>query len=446
MHRPTARPTRAALLLSLLLALAQLAHAQGPRVGDMAPSIELDAWIGVEPGAEPTLERLRGKLVMLEFWGTWCPPCVRSMAHVQEIRDRYADLGLVVVAISNEAREIVEPFVRRNGYTSYFGCDPELAVVRAYGISQWPTTFLLDADGRIGWIGTPFDAEARIERLLRLPADAAGNLVAWGRALERGPSPALRFALERVIEKRPRDFDLARWAQVMRGASLSDSDAAQATPADPGELLTRFARAKDAEERSAALAGLASAGAQHFDLLAWARAERRSSWPLSSEELEQALSSKRYAEVLEALLHRAPSAEAIALAAADTGLAAWCGTRAPEARARAKKGLMAEHWLFTGLEPSNSQAFWTDLGVGGLREATSSGPLRELELGSDLLTPACASTFVDEELTLHLTLNTLASQRLFERERLERQAAAERAELLRTLRARYGERTPAATR
>ena len=92
------RLARVALALVAPLHGAAAHTLQAPAVGQPAPEIRLDAWVGVEPGAEPTSERLRGKLVMVEFWGTWCAPCVQAMPHVQELHDRYGEPGLVVLA------------------------------------------------------------------------------------------------------------------------------------------------------------------------------------------------------------------------------------------------------------------------------------------------------------------------------------------------------------
>src|SRR5580765_3863807 len=89
-----------AACFALPAAILHPAPAQQPNVGDAAPPLDLAGWLNVEAGKEPKLEALKGSVVMLEFWGTWCGPCVRAMPEVQKLHDRYRDRGLVVLAIS----------------------------------------------------------------------------------------------------------------------------------------------------------------------------------------------------------------------------------------------------------------------------------------------------------------------------------------------------------
>lgn len=438
--------TRASLALALsALALhAPSARAQAPAVGDAAPDIRLDAWVNVEPGAEPTNETLRGKLVMLEFWGTWCAPCVAAMPHVQELHDRYGELGLAVLAISNEARATVEPFVRKHGYTFRFGCDPEMRVVRAFGIGRWPTTYLLGEDGRVLFVGDPSGVEPAIERALRLPADAAGSLNAFARWLARSDDADARTALERLIEQRPRAFDVARWARVAPRVGSPGTEApnapAPSTSTSVDELLDLYMRstaAKDASGVDAALERLAASDEHAFDLVAWARASFRARWPLGTDELAEDLAAKRYSDVVEALLHRDPSPEAIAAATADPEFTAYCVRRAPDARSRAKKGLMLERWVFAGVAPQDGQTFWADLGVAGLARVDEHGVPEGVTIDSEFVTPASAPRFVAEELATSLALGALASGRDPKSVTSAPTVAAQREALLRTLQERY---------
>jgi thiol-disulfide isomerase/thioredoxin len=90
-----------AVVLGGVASAAVLALAGGTAVvGKPAPQASAATWVNVAEGEEPTPDRLRGKVVMIEFWGTWCAPCVRAMPRVQELHDRYRDRGLVVLAIS----------------------------------------------------------------------------------------------------------------------------------------------------------------------------------------------------------------------------------------------------------------------------------------------------------------------------------------------------------
>src|SRR5215475_4625317 len=137
--------------LAVLLTTAVHCSAQHPAVGKDAPPIQAAAWLNWK-GDAPTLESLKGRVVMLEFWGTWCGPCVRAMPEVQKLHDRYRDRGLVVLAISYEPASVLQQFLKENSYTMPVGSDPEKKVVSAYGIRSWPTTFVIGKDGKIAHV------------------------------------------------------------------------------------------------------------------------------------------------------------------------------------------------------------------------------------------------------------------------------------------------------
>lgn len=84
--------------------------------GDDAPSFELEAWAYLAKGEkEPALESVKGKVVLIEFWGTWCAPCVRAMPRIQALHARFKDRGLKVIGISYETLEVTKPFFEKNG-------------------------------------------------------------------------------------------------------------------------------------------------------------------------------------------------------------------------------------------------------------------------------------------------------------------------------------------
>ncbi|MBL8722934.1 MAG: TlpA family protein disulfide reductase [Planctomycetes bacterium] len=157
-----------AWMASLGLVMA-LAHAQKPTVGAQAPAIVASSWLNWQ-GDAPTLESLQGRVVLLEFWGTWCGPCVRAMPGIQKLHDRYRERGLTVLAISYETPEKMQPFLQANAYTMPVGSDPEKKTIAAYGISGWPTTILLDKEGKVAHVGSPYDAEEAVEKALGLEA------------------------------------------------------------------------------------------------------------------------------------------------------------------------------------------------------------------------------------------------------------------------------------
>ena len=127
------------------------------KVGQVAPDFSVE----MLDGRTIKLSELRGKVVMLCFWATWCPPCRQEMAHLQEgVLDHFAGKDLVVLPISRgEKREVVEKFIADNGYTFGVGLDPERAIYDQYASNFVPRTFIINKAGRVVYRVAGYDEE-----------------------------------------------------------------------------------------------------------------------------------------------------------------------------------------------------------------------------------------------------------------------------------------------
>lgn len=126
-------------------------------------------------GTTQTLSALKGKVVLVNFWATWCPPCREELKRVQaDIVDRFAGQEFVFIPISRaEERETVAAFREQMGYTFPMGLDPERKIYDQFASNFIPRNFLIDQEGKVviasvGYEPEEFDALiAKIEELLK---------------------------------------------------------------------------------------------------------------------------------------------------------------------------------------------------------------------------------------------------------------------------------------
>ncbi len=110
-----------------------------------------DFTLSTPSGTSLSLAELRGKVVLLNFWATWCVPCRKEMPAIEALYQRYKDRGLEVVAISLDkvAAAPVEAFAKEVGVTYRIVLHPTWATARTYGVRGLPATFLLDRAGNV---------------------------------------------------------------------------------------------------------------------------------------------------------------------------------------------------------------------------------------------------------------------------------------------------------
>jgi thiol-disulfide isomerase/thioredoxin len=101
-------------------------------------------------GGRTRLSAFRGKLVFLNFWATWCPPCRAEMPSMERLHQLLHDRGLEIVAVDlQENPEEVRKFVKDNSLTFTVLLDADGAVGSAWGAQSIPTTYLIDRKGNI---------------------------------------------------------------------------------------------------------------------------------------------------------------------------------------------------------------------------------------------------------------------------------------------------------
>ncbi|MBY0084458.1 thiol-disulfide oxidoreductase ResA [Brevibacillus sp. M2.1A] len=116
------------------------------KVGSDAPNFSLEQL----NGPELALESLKGKGVILNFWGTWCEPCKEEMPALQKQYTKFKDKGLVVIGVNiGESPVAVEPFVKQFEIDFPILLDRQSEITKLYRIGPIPTTFFIDPDGEV---------------------------------------------------------------------------------------------------------------------------------------------------------------------------------------------------------------------------------------------------------------------------------------------------------
>ncbi len=100
-------------------------------------------------GSAVSLRDFEGKVIFLNFWATWCPPCRIEMPDMEKLWQKFQDEDFVILAVNlRERKDKVSSFVKENGYTFPVLLDSGGEVANTYGITAIPTTYLLDPRGR----------------------------------------------------------------------------------------------------------------------------------------------------------------------------------------------------------------------------------------------------------------------------------------------------------
>jgi peroxiredoxin len=100
-------------------------------------------------GKSWTLKDLRGKVVLVNFWATWCPPCRKEMPDLEALGKRFKDQGLVILAISDEDSAKVKPFIAERQFTFPVLLDPGRKVNTLFAVEGIPKTFIYNREGSL---------------------------------------------------------------------------------------------------------------------------------------------------------------------------------------------------------------------------------------------------------------------------------------------------------
>ncbi len=136
---------RASVFLATLILLSTACYrgSRPSRIGTAAPAFTVE-----DADHKISLADFRGKVVVLNFWATWCPPCVEEMPSLVQLQQRFKDKGVTVVGISVDADgDAYHKFLKEYKIDFLTVRDPDQKAASLYGTFKWPETYIIDRDG-----------------------------------------------------------------------------------------------------------------------------------------------------------------------------------------------------------------------------------------------------------------------------------------------------------
>jgi len=230
------------------------ATAAPPAIGSPAPEIQAQFWLNSPP---LTLKALRGKIVVVEFWATWCPPCRQSIPHLIELNKEYGPKGVVFIGMTDEDKSKIEPFAKQMGMNYVVAGGSQTA--GQYGVSGIPTAFVIDTAGNVAWGGHPMDkgfVDALEEQLKKAPpkttSTSPASLDDVTSALQHGQYGRAATLLERIEVPEGNAAVKSRVERIKK--TLLDKAPARLTAGEKALATKEYYKASEAFEDVALMA------------------------------------------------------------------------------------------------------------------------------------------------------------------------------------------------
>jgi len=205
-------------------------------IGSDAPALDVEHWVQNGEGKFGKVTKFeKDKVYVVEFWATWCGPCVASMPHIVETQKKYAEKGVQIISISDEPKDTVEEFLDRKVPRSEkemtfrdltksycLTTDPDgssnESYMQAAGQNGIPCAFIVGKDGKIEWIGHPMEMDDPLKSVV----DGKWDRKAFAEEFkEKQEMDALQMKVQREVGGLLRDKDfkgaLAKFDELTGG-------------------------------------------------------------------------------------------------------------------------------------------------------------------------------------------------------------------------------------
>jgi thiol-disulfide isomerase/thioredoxin len=131
--------------------------ASNPPLGEIPPEVVAADWLNTD--TPQSLAGLKGSVVLVEFWATWCGPCVAGIPRLNELQSKYRDQGLRILSFTDQDRETVENFQQKTKEPIEYTVGLGSKLFKAYGVTGIPHAFVVARNGNLLWHGHPASEE-----------------------------------------------------------------------------------------------------------------------------------------------------------------------------------------------------------------------------------------------------------------------------------------------
>ena len=111
--------------------------------GDTIPALKAEIYINAQDDFTLDWEALGDRVVVLEFWATWCAPCIAAIPHMNDLVEQFADRGVLFLSVTDEGEDLIRPFLEKHPMKGVVALDTDRSILKDFKVQSWPQTHII---------------------------------------------------------------------------------------------------------------------------------------------------------------------------------------------------------------------------------------------------------------------------------------------------------------